>query len=116
MLTRMLKWGSVVGVLLAAMSWHGPGVYALLLDLAVCVGVIVVTKQAVRAHEYLWASAFVGMALLLNPIVPVLTPAGNLMLLLFAVCLSPLILGFGALMDRNDHSLSESDYKYAPAR
>jgi hypothetical protein len=31
----------------------------------------------------LWACGFVGMAVLLNPIAPVFTPAGDLMLLLF---------------------------------
>jgi hypothetical protein len=39
------------------------------------------------------------MALLLNPMVPVFTPAGNLMLLLFLVGLSPLVMIFAALMD-----------------
>lgn len=99
MLSKIMMWGPVVGLLLAAMSWHANGISALLLDLAVCVGAIVVVKQAVRAHQYLWASGFVGMALLLNPIVPVLTPAGNLMLLLFLVCLSPFVIAFGALID-----------------
>ena len=39
------------------------------------------------------------MALLLNPIVPVFTPAGNLMLLLFLVGLSPVVMTFAALVD-----------------
>jgi hypothetical protein len=60
---------------------------------------IMVVKQAVRAKQYLWASGFVGMALLLNPIVPVFTPAGNLMLLLFLVGLTPLLLICAAWID-----------------
>jgi len=75
------------------------GKYALLLDLVVCTGAIVVLKQAVRAHEYLWATGFVGIVLLLNPVVPVLPPAGNLMLLLLLVGFSPLVIAFGVLMD-----------------
>jgi hypothetical protein len=94
-----MKWGSVVGLLVAAMSWHAGPNYRLLLDLVVSVGAIVVVKQAARARQYIWASAFVGMALLLNPIVPVFTPAGNLMLLLFLVGLSPLVIMFAALID-----------------
>ena len=39
------------------------------------------------------------MALLLNPMVPVFTPAGNLMLLLFLVGLSPIVMTFAALID-----------------
>jgi hypothetical protein len=94
-----MKWGSVVGLLVAAMSWHAGPNYRLLLDLVVSVGAIVVVKQAVRAKQYVWASGFVGMALLLNPFVPVFTPAGNLMLLLFLVGLTPLVMIFAALMD-----------------
>jgi hypothetical protein len=99
MLTKIMTWGPVVGLLLAAMSWQTGGRYALLLDLVVCAGAIVAIKQAVRAREYVWASGLFGMALLLNPIVPVLTPAGNLTLLLFLTCLSPFVIAFGALMD-----------------
>jgi hypothetical protein len=94
-----MKWGSIVGLLLAATSWNAGANYRLLLDLVVCVGAIVVVKQAVRAKQYLWASGFVGMALVLNPIVPVFTPAGNLMLLLLLVGLSPIVITFAALID-----------------
>jgi len=45
----------------------------------------VVVKQVLRAKQYLWACGFAGMALLLNPIAPIFTPAGNLMLLLFLI-------------------------------
>ncbi|MBZ5594960.1 MAG: hypothetical protein LAP39_22180 [Acidobacteriia bacterium] len=96
---KITTWGSVVSLLLAAMSWHSNGSYALLLDLVFCVGAIAVIKQAVRAHKNIWAFGFTGMALLLNPVVPALPAAGNLMLLLFLVCLWPLLIAFGALMD-----------------
>ena len=105
LLAKTMKWGSVVGLLLAAMSWHAGPNYRLLLDLVVSVGAIVVVKQAVRAKQYLWACGFVGMALLLNPIVPVFTPAGNLMLLLFLVGLSPIVITFAALVDARLRSI-----------
>jgi hypothetical protein len=99
LLVKTMKWGAIVGLLLAAISWNAGPNYRLLLDLVVSVGAIVVVRQAVRAKQYLWACGFVGMALLLNPIVPVFTPAGNLMLLLFLVGLSPIVMTFAALMD-----------------
>ena len=99
MLVKTMKWGAIVGLLLAAISWNAGANYRLLLDLVVAVGAIVVLRQAVRAKQYFWASGFVGMALLLNPIVPVFTPAGNLMLLLFLVGLSPIVITFAALID-----------------
>jgi hypothetical protein len=109
LLAKTMKWDSVVGLLLAAMSWHAGGNYRLLLDLVVSVGAIVVVMQAVRATQYLWAAGFVGMALLLNPIVPIFTPAGNLMLLLFWVGLSPIVIIFAALIDANCRALSQRD-------
>jgi hypothetical protein len=95
----MMKWGSVVGLLLAAISWHYGANYRLLLDLVVSVGAIVVVQQAVRAKRYFSASGIVAIALLLNPIVPVFTPAGNLMLLLLLIGLSPIVIAFAALID-----------------
>ena len=99
MLVKTMKWGAIVGLLLAAISWNAGANYRLLLDLVAAVGAIVVLRQAVRAKQYFWASGFVGMALLLNPVVPVFTPAGNLMLLLFLVGLSPVVMTFAALVD-----------------
>jgi hypothetical protein len=99
LLAKTMKWGSIVGLLLAATSWNAGANYRLLLDFVVCLGAIVVVRQAVRAKQYLWASGIVGMALFLNPIVPVFTPAGNLMLLLFLVGLSPIVITFTALID-----------------
>src|SRR5579863_10027270 len=98
LLTQTMKWGAVVVLLVAAMSWHTGPNYGLLLDLAVSVGAIVVVKQAIRARQYIWASGFVGAVVLLNPIVPVFTPAGNLMLLLFLVGLTPFVMIFAALV------------------
>ena len=99
LLAQTMKWGSVVGLLVAAMSWHARPNYRLRLDLVVSVGAIVVVNQAVRAEQYLWTAGPVGTALLLNPFVAVFTPAGNLMLLLFLVGVTPLVVIFAALMD-----------------
>jgi hypothetical protein len=98
-LAKTVKWGCVMGLLLAAMSWHAGANYQLLLDWVVCAGAILVVQRALRAKQYLWAFGFVGAVLLLNPIVPVFTPAGNLMLLLFLVPLSPFVVTFAAWID-----------------
>ena len=99
MLTKIVKYGSVAGLLLASMSWHSGTNYQIALDVAVYMGAIVMVQQAVRGQEYAWAAALTGIMLLLNPIVPAFTPAGNLMLLLFVVGLSPFLITFAALMD-----------------
>jgi len=98
-LAKTIKWGCVVGLLLAAMSWRAGANYQLLLDWVVCAGAIMVVQRAFRAKQYLWAFGFVGAALLLNPILPVFTPAGNLMLLLFLVPVAPFVVTFAAWID-----------------
>ncbi|HXI42714.1 MAG TPA: hypothetical protein VNH83_22220 [Bryobacteraceae bacterium] len=99
MLAKTMKWGLIAGLLLAAISWNAGANFRLLLDMVVLVGAIMVVRQASLAKQYFWAAGFVGAALLLNPVVPVLTPAGNLMLLLFLVALSPIVVTFAALLD-----------------
>ena len=99
MLTKIVKYGSVAVVLLASLSWHSGTNGQLLLDLALCMIAVVMVQQAVRARQYFWVSGIVGTFLLLNPVAPALTPAGNLMLLLFLVGLSPFLITFAALMD-----------------
>jgi hypothetical protein len=94
-----MKWGCILSLLLAAMSWHAGANYQLLLDWVVCAGAIMVVQRAFRAKQYFWAVGFVGMALVLNPMVPVFSPAGNLMLLLFLVPLLPFVVTLAALVD-----------------
>ncbi len=99
MFTKTVKCGLIVGLLLASMSWHSGTSYQLLLDLVVCLSALVMVQQAVRAHEYFWGSALAGIVLFLNPVIPVFTPAGNLIMFLFLVALLPLAMGFAALID-----------------
>lgn len=101
MLVKMIKGGALASLLLASMSWHSGTNYQILLDLVVYTSAIVMVQQAVRAGEYSWAGGLTGMVLLLNPVLPAFTPAGNLMLLLFLVGLSPFVITFGALIDAN---------------
>ena len=80
MLAQTMKWGSAMSSLLVS-TFCNSGM------------------NCRRAKQYLWACGFVGMALLLNPIVPVFTAAGNLILLLFLAGLAPIVITFDALMD-----------------
>lgn len=99
MLTKIVKCGSVAGLLLASMSWHSGTNYQLLLDLAVYMIAIIMVQQAVRAREYIWAAGLAGLMLLLNPAVPIFTPAGNLIFFLFLLALAPFVISFAALKD-----------------
>jgi len=56
-------------------------------------------SMVLRAKMYLWACAFAGMGVLVNPVAPIFTPAGNLMLLLFLVLIAPIVKSFSDLID-----------------
>jgi len=99
MLTKIMKYGFVAGLLLASMSWRSGTNYQLLLDLAVYMSAIVMVQQAVRAQEYFWAAGLAGMVLVLNPVLMAFTPAVNLMLLALLVGLSPIVIAFAAMRD-----------------
>jgi hypothetical protein len=101
LLAKTLKWGSVACLLLASMSWHSGTTYQLVLDLIVYTTAIIMLQQAVRSQEYFWAAALAGMVLLLNPVVPAFTPAGDLIFFLFLLALFPLVIAFAALIDAN---------------
>jgi len=99
MLTKIVKIGSVAGLLLGSMSWHSGTNYQLLLDVVVYMSAIVMVQQAVRAREYTWAAGLAGTALVLNPVVPAFTPAGNLIFFLFVLALLPFVISFAAWKD-----------------
>jgi len=70
MLTKIMKW-SAIAVLLQAVLWRSSANYQLLLEFVVCAGAIVVALDAIHADEYVWATGFVAIALLFNPVAPV---------------------------------------------
>ncbi len=70
MFTKIMKF-VCVGVLLLAAFWEVSAGAAIVLDILVCVGAITVATQAVTQPKYLWTAGFVAIAVLFNPIVPV---------------------------------------------
>lgn len=75
MLTKIMKWITMAVLLTAAMMWRSPANSQLpqvLLGFVVCLGASVVVIQAVQAGRYVWAGGFTAMALLFNPVLPVL--------------------------------------------
>jgi hypothetical protein len=119
-LTKIMKWSSMAALLTAAMLWRSAANWQfpqLLLGLVVCLGASVVVMQAVRAKKYVWGAGFVAVALLFNPVVPVLKFSGEWSRLLvlvsivpFAVSLATLktqpLLSMPSITDRNPGSQS----------
>lgn len=71
MLTTILKWSSMTGLLLAAL-WHPSENYQLLLQFVVCAGAVFVAWEAYSAAKHLWALGFVAIGVLFNPLQPLL--------------------------------------------
>jgi Family of unknown function (DUF6804) len=70
MFTKIMKFVCVVALLLAAFWVATPGV-EIVLDILIFVGAVMVATQAVARTKYLWAAGFAAIAVLFNPVVPV---------------------------------------------
>ena len=68
--TRTMKWLSIAALLLGLLLSSSGG-YRIALEIEVCVAAFVVVAQAIRNGKYMWGMAFLALALLFNPAVPV---------------------------------------------
>ena len=69
MLTKVMKWVSSALLLLAGLRLASS--YQGLFEFVVCVSGLLVVAQAVRAGKYIWATGFLAIAVLFNPVVPI---------------------------------------------
>ena len=71
MLTEIMKWASVVALMVAVFGWHSSLNVRVLVQFIVCAAAALVFVQAMRASKRLWAAGFLGVAVLFNPVLPV---------------------------------------------
>ena len=95
MFTKIMKWLSIAVLLLAAL-WRSSAGYQVLLQFVVCVTALLVVTQAIRTRKYLWVPAFAAIAVLFNPVVPVLF-SRKVLLWLDLVCLMTFLVSLAAL-------------------
>jgi hypothetical protein len=95
MFTKMMKFTSALGLLLAAFWAASPGVNVLL-DILICVGAVMVLTQAVARTKYLWAAGFAAIAVLFNPVMPVVL-SRNVFLGLDLACILAFLLSLAAM-------------------
>jgi uncharacterized protein DUF6804 len=94
MLTNIMKWVSSTVLLLAGLRLATP--YQVLLELVVCASALLVLTQAVRVGKYMWATGFLTIAVLFNPIVPMILSRKTLLWLDW-VCLMTFMISLWAL-------------------
>ena len=97
MYTEVMKWVSIVALLLAVVFWRSAARYQSELEIAVSVASTVVLIQAYQAKKYRWAAGFLGIALLFNPALPVFRFAGLLSLSLVVLAIAPFAISLVAL-------------------
>jgi hypothetical protein len=73
MLTKIMKWVCIAALLLAVI-WRSSANYQIVLEFLVCAGAILLVLRAWRAGKYPWAAGFIAIALLFNPIAPIVLP------------------------------------------
>jgi uncharacterized protein DUF6804 len=82
---------SLAALTVALFLTGNPG-YRVILQFLISTSAVLIVVHAVRAEaEYLWAGVFCGVALLFNPIVPVVMP-GRGFFLLDLVCVAVFLL------------------------
>jgi Family of unknown function (DUF6804) len=95
LLTKTMKWVSIT-MLLLALFWQPLQNHHVALEILVCIGALLVVTQAWSARKYFWASGFVAIAVLFNPIVPLVLTRRTFFLLELA-CLSAFLLSLTGL-------------------
>ena len=85
MLTKIMSVASMALLLVAPLWFPTPG-HQILLEAVVCVASLLVLTQAIRRGKYIWVLPFFAIAVLFNPIVPVVL-ARKTFLWLDLVCL-----------------------------
>ncbi len=68
MFLTIVKSLSIPVLLTASIFARFAGVYEMVLNLLVCAGALVVVQRAVTCREYLWAAAFVSVAVVFSPL------------------------------------------------
>ncbi len=85
MITQIAKYAAVV-VLLGAVVWRSNSLYEILVQFVVCVGALMVVRQAILARSYFMTVVFCAVALVFNPVAPIaFSGKTSLLLQLFSV-------------------------------
>ena len=79
----IVKWISLPVLLTGSLFARFAGNYEIVLNLLVCAGALVVVERAVSFREYLWAAAFVGVAIVFSPLTLII----KIFLLLSLTCI-----------------------------
>jgi hypothetical protein len=87
MLTKIMTLASMAALVMAVFFWSWSTNFQTVVQFLVCGAAGLVVVQAVRAGKYLWAAAFLVVAVLFNPLAPVAF-SGNVFIWVALICLT----------------------------
>ena len=97
---KLTKYATIAVLFLAVIGWSYAADYHIFVRFAVCLGSVRIASLAISARKYAWAAAFVAMAVLYNPVLPVFALSGNVDLFLVIATLALVIASFLVLKPR----------------
>src|SRR5947208_17120704 len=86
MLMTIFKWISLPVLLTGSLFARFAGNYEIVVNLLVCAGALVVVERAASFREYVWAAAFLGVAIVFSPLMLII----KIFLLLSFTCIGAL--------------------------
>lgn len=90
--TTIIKWVSLLMLLIAAVLPRSVARYEFLVDLVICLGAIIFLQRAVRFREYLWAAGLVAITIVFSPLLLVV----KIFLLTGFTCIATFVALLGA--------------------
>lgn len=95
-LAKVMKWLSIVALLVGAFMTSSVPDFRIGLEMIVCVTALLVVAQAFRSGQYIWGIGFAAIAVMFNPAVPV-APPFKAFLLLDLGCIAAFIVSLAKL-------------------
>ncbi len=87
MVTKIMKWVSIPVLLVASMFSSFATSYETLVNVAICVGAVVLAAWAARLRNYIWAAGFVTVGVVFSPLLLVV----KIFLLLVFICIAAFV-------------------------
>lgn len=98
--THVMKWFTLVTLLLTVLFWKFAQGFRLELDLVVCVACGIVMAQAYQAGKYIWVAGLLTIALVFNPLVPIFRPVGDIGFSIVVFSIVPFVMSLVELRPR----------------
>jgi hypothetical protein len=65
---KIMKWISVPLLLIGSLFSHYAVGFELQIDMAICIGAMILVQRAMGARDYFWAAGFVAVAIVFSPL------------------------------------------------